>query len=567
MLGELGLARGAACPRRCRRRAGRVRAGGGSASRRSGRPGPANARAHGRAPAWNLQRLERRQRGHRRAPPGAGEQRHLAEDVARAERRHRRRPRRVTLTVASPLTMTNMAWPGPSSSIGVAPSAKLDEMRACGAACRARRRRAPRRRRASTSGSSRGSMAVNLRRCRRHDGQAGKRAARRRATRRPPRSRISTGPGDEAVAGEDVPRRVAPSPTAEKIGTPPGMTHRVGAREMELVEADGEEEIEDPPAAGHGDDAAARARPRASASASGASAGFHHQASARRSMPRRRRREDEAVAAARVGVGLVAEAAEDGRPPPRRAPPGSAPSRPRCGVPAASRRRASAMRSSAETMAWPSIAIAGRSRPRACRRSPWSTSATIFAADRLDLLVGQRPLGRLQRHLDGDRLLALAERARPRRRRRPTTPAISLRSAPSAARTTFAASTPRSTTKAKSRRTGCRSESVERRLGLGRPRLRRRDRVEDQLEAGERALGVERLEHLRVELAERADDGLRALADRAGAAGMEPGRRVGDDLHLVGREAERVEERQRIGLGVEDARPARPCADQWRPRR
>ena len=33
-----------------------------------------------------------------------------------------------------------------------------------------------------------------------------------------------------------------------------------------------------------------------------------------------------------------------------------------------------------------------------------------LAADRLDLLVGERPLGRLQRHLDGERLLAGAER-------------------------------------------------------------------------------------------------------------------------------------------------------------
>ena len=58
---------------------------------------------------------------------------------------------------------------------------------------------------------------------------------------------------------------------------------------------------------------------------------------------------------------------------------------------------------------------------------------------------------------------------RSRRGRRPSTPAISFLSAPSAARTIFAASTPRSTTKAKSRRTGWRSDSVERRLGLGRP--------------------------------------------------------------------------------------------------
>ena len=46
------------------------------------------------------------------------------------------------------------------------------------------------------------------------------------------------------------------------------------------------------------------------------------------------------------------------------------------------------------------------------------------------------------------------------------------------------------------------------------------------------------------------------------AAGVEPGRRLGDHLHLVGREAERVERRQRIGLGVVDAdrRSLRPTS-------
>jgi hypothetical protein len=51
-----------------------------------------------------------------------------------------------------------------------------------------------------------------------------------------------------------------------------------------------------------------------------------------------------------------------------------------------------------------------------------------------------------------------------------------------------------------------------------------------------------------MKFAERADDVLRAEADRARAAGMEPGRRLGDDLYLVGGEAEGVEESQLLQI-------------------
>ena len=152
-------------------------------------------------------------------------------------------------------------------------------------------------------------------------------------------------------------------------------------------------------------------------------------------------------------------------------------------------------------------------------------------------------------------------RTRRRRRRRRSACGRRLR----AARTILAASTPRSTTNAKSRRTGCRSDSASGGLvlvgfafGAGMA-----SRISSNPASG--PFDVERFQHLRVELAERADHRLRPLPDRAGAAGVEPGRRVGRDLHLVGG-------RGRAHRGAPARRPwrrtpRRPSAlpDQWRP--
>ena len=170
---------------------------------------------------------------------------------------------------------------------------------------------------------------------------------------------------------------------------------------------------------------------------------------------------------------------------------------------------------------------------------------------RLDVLIGERALARLQGHLDGDRLLARAERR--------ALEQVEDRDAGDqlAVGALGGAHDPRRGHVAVDDEGEVAPDRLEvgelqHRLGPGRLLARRRNRLEDQLEAGERPFRVEKLQHLRVELAEGADDGLRPLADRARAAGMIPGRRLRRDLHLVGGKPERIEQGQRIGLGVED---------------
>jgi hypothetical protein len=92
------------------------------------------------------------------------------------------------------------------------------------------------------------------------------------------------------------------------------------------------------------------------------------------------------------------------------------------------------------------------------------TFSTIFAADRLDLGIGQGLVARLQARGDGDGFLAhlrlglvAGELVEHRTR------SISALSAPAAALTSVSASTPLSTTKAKSRSTACRSGQHQRR--------------------------------------------------------------------------------------------------------
>ena len=127
-----------------------------------------------------------------------------------------------------------------------------------------------------------------------------------------------------------------------------------------------------------------------------------------------------------------------------------------------------------------------------------------------------------------------------------------------------AALTARSTTKAKSRSTGWNGDSSS--TGLARVAFAfgAGMRVEDHLEGDQRAVGVERLERARMQFAEVAEHVLRADLDRAGAAGMEPGRPAGHDLQRLRRRAGGGEHRERIGLGVEGV-DAAGAADQWRP--
>ena len=111
---------------------------------------------------------------------------------------------------------------------------------------------------------------------------------------------------------------------------------------------------------------------------------------------------------------------------------------------------------------------------------------------------------------------------------------------------------------------------VEHRLGAGRLRLRLGNALEDHFEGHQRALGVERFERARMQLAEIAEHVLRADLDRAAAAGMEPGRAARHDLQRLRRRAGRGEHRQRIGLGVEGVdlawprRPVPPAAGRAR---
>ncbi len=71
------------------------------------------------------------------------------------------------------------------------------------------------------------------------------------------------------------------------------------------------------------------------------------------------------------------------------------------------------------------------------------------------------------------------------------------------------------------------------------------------LEGDQRAFGVERLQRARMQFAEMAEHVLRADLDRAGAAGMEPGRPARHHLQRLRRRAGRDQHGERIGLGVE----------------
>ena len=94
------------------------------------------------------------------------------------------------------------------------------------------------------------------------------------------------------------------------------------------------------------------------------------------------------------------------------------------------------------------------------------------------------------------------------------------------------------------------------RVGLG---LRLGDALENHLEGDQRAFGVERLQRARMQLAEMAEHVLRPDLDRAGAAGMKPGRPAGHDLQRLRRRAGGGQHRERVGLGVEGVDRARPC--------
>ena len=96
-------------------------------------------------------------------------------------------------------------------------------------------------------------------------------------------------------------------------------------------------------------------------------------------------------------------------------------------------------------------------------------------------------------------------------------------------------------------------------LGARRLGLALGDAFENDLEGDQRALGVERLQRARMQLAEMAEHVLRADLDGAGAAGMEPGRPAGHDLHRLRRRAGRGQHRERVGLGVEGVDRRRPC--------
>ena len=111
--------------------------------------------------------------------------------------------------------------------------------------------------------------------------------------------------------------------------------------------------------------------------------------------------------------------------------------------------------------------------------------------------------------------------------------------------------------KAKSRDTGWNAESSSSGLarvgfcfGVG-------NAVEDDLERDQRAVGAERFQRARMQLAEIAEHVLRADLDRAGTSRMQPGRAAGHDLQRLHRRAGRSQHRERIGLGIERIRRGR----------
>ena len=91
----------------------------------------------------------------------------------------------------------------------------------------------------------------------------------------------------------------------------------------------------------------------------------------------------------------------------------------------------------------------------------------------------------------------------------------------------------------------------------------RRQRLQEHLECSHGAGDIERAQRVGVKLAEVGKSDLGSEPERAGAAGMEPGRGLARHLRLAGVEAELGQERGHVRLGVVEAclrRRPRPMA-------
>ena len=153
------------------------------------------------------------------------------------------------------------------------------------------------------------------------------------------------------------------------------------------------------------------------------------------------------------------------------------------------------------------------------------TAATIFAADRLDLRLGQGALRRLQHDRERDRFAALAQGRAPNWSKTETL-VISALSALLAARTSFSAGVSAATTKAKSRSMGWKGETFS--SGRPGPVLARGwgMRSISISKADGRPLDVEGRQHARMQLAEAAPaPSPPAAARRSARDGTRPARR------------------------------------------
>ena len=105
--------------------------------------------------------------------------------------------------------------------------------------------------------------------------------------------------------------------------------------------------------------------------------------------------------------------------------------------------------------------------------------------------------------------------------------------------------------KAKSRDTGWNAESSS--TGLARVGFCLASGMRSRITSNaiKRAVGAERLQRARMQLAEIAEHVLRADLDGAGTAGMQPARAAGHDLQRLHRRAGGGQHGKRIGLGVE----------------
>ena len=83
--------------------------------------------------------------------------------------------------------------------------------------------------------------------------------------------------------------------------------------------------------------------------------------------------------------------------------------------------------------------------------------------------------------------------------------------------------------------------------------------------ADQRPVGVERLERARMQFAEMAEHILRPDLDRAGAAGMKPGRPAGHDLQRLHRRAGARPAPRSASALASNASTAPGALDQWRP--